>query len=140
MQFLSDHSVAGNGFRLEWRVDGCGGILKKATGDLTSPNYPNVYPVNVVCEWRIETALGTSIQLVIHEFDLEGARDCKYDFLHIYGGPDDTAPLLTSLCQQRSQNATTHALGNHMFIRFKSDGSIRGKGFSATYNTVQSGK
>ena len=113
--------------------------MKKSSGDLQSPNYPGIYPVNVVCEWHIETALGTSIQLVIHEFDLEGASDCQYDFLNVYSGPDDTSPVLTSLCQQRTRNVSVSALGNHMFLRFKSDGSIQGRGFSASYNTVANG-
>ena len=29
VRFLSDYSVAGNGFRLEWRIEGCGGLLTR---------------------------------------------------------------------------------------------------------------
>ena len=29
IRFLSDYSVAANGFRLEWRIQGCGGVLRK---------------------------------------------------------------------------------------------------------------
>ena len=29
VHFMSDYSVAGNGFRLEWRIQGCGGLLTK---------------------------------------------------------------------------------------------------------------
>ena len=72
IEFLSDSSIAGNGFRLEWVVDGCGGYLRKDSGTFTSPEYPNFYPVNVICEWRIETDPGTKVQIVINELDLEG--------------------------------------------------------------------
>jgi len=47
VRFQSDASVAGNGFRLEWVVDGCGGMLRKSRGQISSPNYPNVYPGNM---------------------------------------------------------------------------------------------
>ena len=29
VHFLSDSTVAGNGFRLEWRIQGCGGLLTR---------------------------------------------------------------------------------------------------------------
>ena len=29
VRFLSDYSVAANGFRLEWVIQGCGGVLRK---------------------------------------------------------------------------------------------------------------
>ena len=57
---------------LEWVVDGCGGYMRKNSGTFTSPEYPNFYPVNVICEWRIETDPGTKVQIVINELDLEG--------------------------------------------------------------------
>ena len=65
VQFISDRSVAQNGFRLEWVVDGCGGSIRKSSGTINSPNYPNVYPTSVTCEWKIETDPGTKIQLNI---------------------------------------------------------------------------
>ena len=139
VEFLSDASVAGNGFRLEWVIDGCGGILKKNSGTFTSPDYPNVYPINVICEWKIESDPGTKINLTIAEFDLEGARNCQYDSLTVYAGPDDTSPVLSTLCSQHVFNVSVESLGNHMFVRFKSDGSIRGKGFSASFQSQAGG-
>ncbi len=44
LNFRSDASISGNGFRLEWVVDGCGGVIRKPSGQIMSPNYPNVYP------------------------------------------------------------------------------------------------
>ena len=81
IEFLSDSSIAGNGFRLEWVVDGCGGYLRKNSGTFTSPEYPNFYPVNVICEWRIETDPGTKVQIVINELDLEG--EISLQILHL---------------------------------------------------------
>ena len=86
-----------------------------------------------------ETDPGTRIELVIGDFDLEGSRTCKYDSLIVYAGPDDTSPVLTSLCEKRVQNVTVNSMGNHMFVRFKSDVSIRGKGFTASFNSKSGG-
>ncbi len=41
VRFVSDQSVAPNGFRLEWVVNGCGGDLRgKSSGEIATPNYP----------------------------------------------------------------------------------------------------
>ena len=69
---------------LEWVVDGCGGYLRKNSGTFTSPEYPNFYPVNVICEWRIETDPGTKVQIVINELDLEGKNFNKQIPLQIF--------------------------------------------------------
>ena len=37
------------------------------------------------------------------------------------------------------QNVTIDSMGNHAFVRFLSDGYIRGKGFTATYSEVEGG-
>lgn len=86
IQFVSDQSVAGNGFRLEWVIDGCGGIIRKNSGEFSSPDYPNIYPMNVICIWKLETDPGTKIQLLIKDFDLEGSRICDYDSLTVFAG------------------------------------------------------
>ena len=155
VHFQSDYSVAHNGFRLgsevlqsvgkhnsnltlsEWAVEGCGGILTKPNGILESPNYPNIYPSNVECLWYIQTRLGQSIELNIEDFYLEGDR-CQWDFLAVYGGPDDSSPQLTRLCNRRSENTTVTSQGNNMMIRFKSDSAVEGKGFRASYRTRES--
>ena len=139
VQFVSDRSVALNGFRLEWVINGCGGIIRKNSGSFTSPNYPNVYPTSVICEWKIETDPGTKIEFIIEDFDLEGSRACKYDALNVYAGPDDTSPLLTQLCHKSVRNVTVNSMGNHIFVRFKSDASIRGKGFKASFSSKTGG-
>ena len=70
IRFMSDMSVAHNGFRLEWRVVGCGGRLNKPTGMFTSPGYPRNYPVATDCVWEIETEPGSRVELTIQEFDV----------------------------------------------------------------------
>ena len=66
IQFKSDHSVAHNGFRMEWVVDGCGGILRKDSATFSSPNYPNVYPISVNYYFLKEKCFRKSHEIEIH--------------------------------------------------------------------------
>ena len=65
--FVTDSFIAYNGFRLEWKVHGCGGHLTKPSDSFTSPGYPSAYPMNVDCEWLIEVDYMLSIELTFYE-------------------------------------------------------------------------
>ncbi|CAH1775425.1 unnamed protein product [Owenia fusiformis] len=139
IQFVSDSSVASNGFRLEYVMNGCGGDLTGPTGELSSPNYPNPYPNRRECLWKITVEIGMRVELSIDDFDLESHSECNYDVLEVYGGRDDLAPLLTKLCHTQTTVQKVTATGNTMFLRFKSDVSQAGKGFHATYRALTGG-
>lgn len=62
---------------------GCGGELSGDTGSFSSPGYPNRYPANKECIWYIHTAPGSSIQLTIHDFDVEYHARCNFDVLEV---------------------------------------------------------
>ena len=139
VQFLSDLSVAHNGFRLEWRTIGCGGRLTKASGSISSPNYPQTYPVATDCVWEIETEPGSRVELTISNFDIESATGCNFDFLRIHGGLDESAPELTTLCHRQEHPVVVTSSGNRMYVHFHSDVSIRGRGFLASFQTIPQG-
>ncbi|KAG7161827.1 Cubilin-like 2 [Homarus americanus] len=139
VNFVSDYLVPMNGFRMEWIVNGCGGELTKSSGIILSPNYPNSYPSNTECEWHISTHPGTKIQITIHSIDLENAGNCIFDVLQIHGGEDNTSPRLTSLCHEQMDATTVTTQGNQAFISFRSDQSVRGKGFNISYTSLPGG-
>nr|CAD7596895.1 unnamed protein product [Timema genevievae] len=56
----------------------------------------------------------------------------------VYGGPDDTAPLLGELCTNQKSTVKYTSSGENMYLRFISDSSFVGKGFRASYKTVDS--
>lgn len=62
---------------------GCGEELSGPSGSFHSPGYPSSYPSNRECIWYIHTAPGSSIQLTIHEFDIEYHPNCRYDVLEV---------------------------------------------------------
>ena len=144
VNFVSDNSVGLMGFRMEWITVGCGGeiYLKPGQyeyGQIQSPNYPNGYPLNTECIWHlISTQSSHSIELNIIEFDMEYQRDCSFDYLNVYGGIDESAPLLQHLCH-RSSNVKVTSMGQSMTVKFVSDPSINGRGFRGTYTLVNYG-
>ncbi|XP_069067650.1 cubilin [Pleurodeles waltl] len=139
--FHSDSSVVGNGFQMQWSVNGCGGDLSGPTGAFNSPGYPYNYPANKECLWNINTAPGSSIQITILEFNVEYHSGCEYDVLEIYGGPDLESPRIAQLCNSRAIDNPLHVstTGNTATVRFKTDSSINGKGFNATWQEMPGG-
>lgn len=49
--------------------------------------------------------------------------------IQVYGGSDETSPLLTTLCHTTQGDTVITAQGNNMYIKFYSDGSVPAKGF-----------
>jgi len=68
-------------FRLEWIVDGCGGILVQPEGEFTSPGYPSFYPPSTTCEWNIVADHGNTIEIFIEDFWFESSKSCIFDAL-----------------------------------------------------------
>ena len=58
----------------------------------------------------------------------------------IFGGPDDTSPRLTKLCHTQTTAQHVTSTGNHMFVRFKTNGTQSGRGFHASYKTISGGE
>uniref|UniRef100_A0A8C5UZ61 Cubilin n=1 Tax=Microcebus murinus TaxID=30608 RepID=A0A8C5UZ61_MICMU len=140
--FHTDGVGTEKGFQMLWFVHGCGGELTGATGVFSSPGYPGRYPPNKECIWYIKTAPGSSIQLTIHDFDVEYHARCNFDVLEIYGGPDFHSPRIAQLCAQRSSSENpmqVSSTGNELAIRFKTDSSVNGRGFNASWQEVPGG-
>lgn len=51
----------------------CGGILTAPEGNITSPSYPDNYPKNKRCIWKITGPKGQRISLKFLAFQLEGS-------------------------------------------------------------------
>ncbi|XP_061094184.1 cubilin [Conger conger] len=141
MVFKTDYSTGLSGFQMLWYQNGCGGDLSGPSGSFHSPGYPNRYPANRECIWYLRTGPGTSIQITIHEFDVEYHPDCSYDVLEVYGGPDLEAPRLAQLCTTRPPATPLHvsSTGNLVTVRFRSDAYVSGRGFNASWEEVQGG-
>lgn len=103
--FRSDHSIAGQGFQLQWNttdpgkscsssnerifknlalnlVTVCGGvIIAEQHGSINSPGYPGRYPVNRHCIWFVSAPPGKRVQFTFATLQLEHHDNCSYDYL-----------------------------------------------------------
>jgi hypothetical protein len=69
----------------------CNNTLKGFRGVIESPNFPNVYPTSVNCNWEIEVANRNKINISFSHFDLEkvipystnNSNKCIYDFIEV---------------------------------------------------------
>ena len=59
--------------------------------------------------------------------------------LQIYSGTDGSGPQLSQMCHTHDREVLTSS-GNSIFVRFESDMAYSGKGFRASYRTVDSSK
>ncbi|XP_021504160.1 cubilin isoform X2 [Meriones unguiculatus] len=140
--FRTDGVPSGEkGFKMQWFIHGCGGEMSGAMGSFSSPGYPSSYPSNKECIWNIRVAPGSSIQLTIHDFDVEYHSTCNFDALEIYTGLDFHSPRIAQLC---SRSASVNPMqvsstGNELAIRFKTDRSLNGRGFNASWQAVPGG-
>ncbi|XP_048462936.1 cubilin [Rhincodon typus] len=139
--FHSDSSFSGNGFQMLWLQNGCGGELLGPKGRFSSPGYPDRYPHNQECIWVIHGDSGSSIELTIHEFDVEYHQTCNFDVLEVYGGPDITSVRLAQLCRTRPPNnpLVVSSTGNYITVRFKTNSNSNAKGFNATWKQIAGG-
>ncbi|XP_044880539.1 deleted in malignant brain tumors 1 protein-like [Mauremys mutica] len=111
----------------------CGGYLSTASGSFSSPFFPENYPVNVQCVWRIEVKNNYYIRLIFKHLELEVSYNCAYDFVEVYDGPLNTSPLLGRICD--GSNYTFTSSSNTMTVLFSSDFSYTRSGFSAYYDS-----
>jgi len=91
------------------------------------------YPPNANCEWLIRPVpLAFSIRL---DFDAGFDVENNFDSVRVFDGPNVTSPLLAMLSGVRSGDVlyNYNAYSGSMLVKFTSDASISGTGFSARY-------
>lgn len=115
--------------------DACGGIINEANGTIQTPSFPDTYPPDKNCIWKILAPSKTTIFLNFTHFNLEGRnRACKYDFINIYSGPTDNQQKIGTFCgDQIPEPITSHT--NELSIEFYSDTSVQRTGFKAVFFT-----
>ena len=109
-RFTSNYWDSGLGFQMryessnvtQWthRMGTCGGSFTTPKGFLTSPSYPDYYPLNADCVYTISRPTGTVIVLTFHSVDIEihWSGSCIADYLEIRDGSSAASFPISKLC------------------------------------------
>ncbi|XP_038051219.1 bone morphogenetic protein 1-like [Patiria miniata] len=114
----------------------CGGVLQAGTGMLQSPGYPNAYPNEVHCVWKIT---GSTIRLHFVTFDLEKEARCSFDFLDIQDGDQEQPQSrhIGRFCGSKMPPKELTSSTGEVFIKFQSDATVRAAGFQVVFEVRQ---
>lgn len=117
----------------------CGGIIKTMNGLISSPSFPNPYPINKICIWEIIAPEPYRITLNFTHFELEGSNllqeECDYDSVTISSKQKDNKLKRQGVfCSERLPPSITSET-NIMRIKFQSDATVQKTGFSAVFST-----
>lgn len=113
----------------------CGGVRNESTGQISSPSFPDLYPVSTKCVWEIIAPAHHKVTLNFTHFDLEGvkAQECDYDHVTIRSKIDDGKFVKHGVFCGSNQPFSVTSIANIMRVEFTSDNSIQKTGFSASY-------
>uniref|UniRef100_A0A0A1XPB1 Metalloendopeptidase n=1 Tax=Zeugodacus cucurbitae TaxID=28588 RepID=A0A0A1XPB1_ZEUCU len=119
--------------------DACGGVIEYPNGTISSPSFPDTYPVLKECIWEIIAPPKHKISLNFTHFDLEGntqqQTDCGYDSVTIYSKLSENRLKRIGTYCGTAIPPTATSEGNALRIEFHSDKTIQGTGFAAVFFT-----
>ncbi|XP_038053997.1 bone morphogenetic protein 1-like [Patiria miniata] len=135
--FLTTANVGMIRHILKRQTDTCASelVARQHAQSFTSPGFPSDYPNNADCSWRMRTSPGNQIVVSFVSIDVEFERNCQYDYLIIYDGPDDTNPQIGRYCG-RASPADFTSTSPHVFVKFRSDSSDTGGGFEIHFRGI----
>ncbi|KAJ7390406.1 hypothetical protein OS493_025663 [Desmophyllum pertusum] len=107
-------------------------------GNFTSPGGYEGYPNDTTCSWFIEAEYNAKIEVTFHDFDLEWSKTCfPYDSVKVSDkcNKSNTWSEFDGHCGNMTSFTVTSRCET-IRLEFKSDDSITGKGFNATYKVT----
>ncbi|XP_034566354.1 bone morphogenetic protein 1-like isoform X2 [Notolabrus celidotus] len=131
VEFRSSSNWVGKGFSAVYEAI-CGGEVRRDSGQIQSPNYPDDYQSNKVCVWKITVEEGFDVGLSFQSFDIERHDTCAYDYVEVRDGSSESSPLLGRFCGYDKPDDIKSS-SNQLWLKFVSDGSVNKAGFAANF-------
>ena len=100
----------------------CGGHLYANIGIIRTPNFPQVYPTNLDCEWQLKGKLGYFYDIYLVSVNLPKSEICSdADYLTIYDGNQIGDPILAQICERLPFYTSYTSSRNEAKIRLITD-------------------
>ncbi|XP_015762664.1 PREDICTED: uncharacterized protein LOC107341715 isoform X3 [Acropora digitifera] len=107
---------------------GCGSAQRNS---LRSPGYPNYYPSNMNCIYRVPILFDHYLVVYFTYFSLENHSSCTYDYLRITDGSTNDA--IPRYCGSQT-GKHVRVEGSVAVLTFHSDGSVQRRGFYLSFS------
>ena len=120
----------------------CGGLLSTSSGTFQTPNWPETYPVNIDCEWRIQLPAANMIVEIRCEEDPFGIAGslpaCNADYLKFYDGHSKQDTEFGPFCHYTKPSTTTMTSNKAMAVFHAGPvhNSAR-KGFKCSFKSIR---
>ncbi|CAN7989989.1 unnamed protein product [Ixodes pacificus] len=138
MVFVSDNEVQGKGFSATYTQLKGGLVARRGSEQsiYSHDEYGNqLYENDIDRKWVIRAPAG-HVRLRFSAFDIEAHNSCGYDFVQVFDGSDESAPLLKIFCGVEIPGEIISSLDS-LLLRFHTVGSNTNSGFVALYSAVE---
>lgn len=111
------------------------------SGYLTTPNHPSKYYNNLDFFVKITGPENTRIAITFHKLDIENQPECLYDYVLLssldnYGGEVEDGLKVCGTHEKDLNKFNFVSNGNEALLKFHSDFSVSGSGFSLHWKAV----
>ncbi|KAM8974011.1 procollagen C-endopeptidase enhancer 2-like [Pelodytes ibericus] len=114
-------------------VFNCGGDIVGDAGYIASEGFPNYYPHNKKCVWKITVPDGHVVMLTFRVLDMEADPSCRYDYISVYNGHSQSSQQLAKVCGTFRPGALM-STGPTMMVEMVADEENGGRGFLVWYS------
>lgn len=116
----------------------CGGAITRPNVTISPPSSDGGYQNRANCKWFIVAPPGFLVQLKFNSFDLEAYPECRYDYVQIYDNIILNETDVRSIGRYCGSEAPPIILSTSraLTILFKTDDTVTGEGFVATYDFI----